>query len=96
MTFTVRNVKNVKHHQHGKKPNYNQQLSLQLNFVNFQIRGAIGNIGNAFNRVDYKLLPYTDQVELTKLTSNALLLMRRLDELREEIAEFNKTKTCVD
>ncbi len=90
-------LKNHKHPQYGKLQNYNQNLSVNLNWLNFQLRGAHGNISRAHqNIVISPHLQHQERCELLDIVREASRLCSAVENLRARVADFNKNKIGVD
>lgn len=72
-----------------------QELSSNLNWLVYQLKGASGNLNHPyryFKTSHLMLLDDEDRRTLERLNDAIIVVTKRLDSLAEEIAFFNKTK----
>lgn len=94
---------NPDHPNYGRPQSSRAYLASRLNWMTFQLRGALGNLGSAVDTLQQakrglgkgQLTPEAEQ-EVTKLVQDAVEARIALAELVDRIALLQKSKKWVD
>lgn len=99
-TYLWRKPKNPEHHNAGRKQSPRGEFASTVTFWNFQLRGAIRNLKIAASRVihhkECRHISVSDLEELQRLSDRHQRLLDELQDVQQQIAEWNVTKKWVD